>query len=114
MQHELHLLQTLHYSKEEKPSIELPPGVRFLDRGKLLIVKKPILNFVKMIIKNVCGSVNSQSYKQFGLKMTQGAKLKMCNRQTQSMFCACVKLAAGNLSLPECKLAMLRIFNQDF
>ena len=44
MQHELHLLQTLHYSKEEKPSIELPPGVRFLDRGKLLIVKKPILN----------------------------------------------------------------------
>ena len=99
MQHELHLLQTLHYSKEEKPSIELPPGVRFLDHGKLLIVKKPILNFVKVIIKNVCGSVNTQSYKQLGLKMTQVAKLKMCNRQTQSMFCACVKLAAGNLSL---------------
>lgn len=31
--------------------------------------------------------------------MTQVAKLKVWNRQTQSMFCACVKLAAGNLSL---------------
>ena len=31
--------------------------------------------------------------------MTQVAKLKVCDRQTKSMFCACVKLAAGNVSL---------------
>lgn len=90
---------SLHYSKEEKQSIELPSGVRYLDRGNLLIVKKPILNFVKVIIKNVCGSVNAPSHKRLGLKMTQVAKLKVCDRQMKSMFCACVKLAAVNVSL---------------
>ena len=99
IQEEISLLQNLHYPNEEKQNTELPPGVRYLDRGSLLIVKKPIFNFVKIIIKNVCGSVSTQSYNQLGLRMTQVAKLKVCDRQTKSMFCACVKLAAGNVSL---------------
>ena len=99
IQEEISLLQNLHYPNEEKQNTELPPGVRYLDRGSLLIVKKPIFNFVKIIIKNVCGSVSAQSYNQLGLRMTQVAKLKVCDRQTKSMFCACVNLAAGNVSL---------------
>ena len=117
IQDEILLLESLHYSKEEKQNIELPPGIRYLDRGNLIIVKKPILNFVKVIIKNVCGNVNIQSHKQFGLKMTQVAKLKLCDRQTKSMFCACVKLAAGHHSLTTqtvhllCSELSAKIFN---
>ena len=117
IQDEILLLESLHYSKEEKQNIELPPGIRYLDRGNLIIVKKPILNFVKVIIKNVCGNVNIQSHKQFGLKMTQVAKLKLCDRQTKFMFCACVKLAAGHHSLTTqtvhllCSELSAKIFN---
>ena len=107
IQEEISLLQNLHYPNEEKQNAELPPGVRYLDRGSLLTDKKPILNFVKIIIKNVCGSVSAQSYKQLGLRMTQVAKLKVCDRQTNPVFCACVKLAAGNVSLQAQNLHLL-------
>ena len=74
IQLELCLLQNLHYSKQEKKN-EIPFGIQHLDRGNLLIVKKPILNFVKVIIKTVCGNVNKESYQHLGAKMTQVAKI---------------------------------------
>ena len=117
IQLELCLLQNLHYSEQEKQKTEIPFGIQHLDRGNLIIVKKPILNFVKVIIKNVCGNVNKESYQHLGAKMTQVAKLKVSDRETKSMFCACVKLAAGNVSLDKHSLQLLcleystKIFN---
>lgn len=70
----------------KKTQTKLPPGIYYLDRGNLLIVKKPILNFVRVIIKKVCESVNNESLKKLGLKMTKVAKLKLCDRQTKFMF----------------------------
>ena len=37
IQEEISLLQNLHCPNEEKQNTELPPGVRYLDRGSLLI-----------------------------------------------------------------------------
>ena len=54
MASELHLLQQLYYSDEEKQKCQLPPGLKFLDRGSLLIVKTPIFNFTRLIIRKVC------------------------------------------------------------
>ena len=104
---ELCLLQSLHYSEQEKQNTDLPFGIQYLDRGNLLIVKKPILNFVNVLIKNVCGNVNMESYKLLGSKMTQVAKLKVGDRQTKSMFYACVKLAAGKIALDTHSLQLI-------
>ena len=57
------------------------------------------------------------SYQHLGPKMTQVAKLKVSDRQTKSMLCACVKLATGNIAIPTNILQMLcleystKIFN---
>ena len=64
------LLQSLHYSDQEKQNADLPLGIQYLDRGNLLIVKKPFFDFVKVIIKHVCGNVNMASYQHLGTKMT--------------------------------------------
>ena len=39
---ELSLLHSLHFSDQEKQNTDLPFGIQYLDRGNLLIVKKPI------------------------------------------------------------------------
>ena len=99
IQSELYLLQQLHFSDEEKQKCQLPAGLKFLDRGSLLIVKKPIFNFTRLIIRRVCNCVNKESHKKLGLQMTRIAKLKFNDRESKSMFLACVKLASGNKSL---------------
>ena len=96
---ELQLLEQLHLSKSEKECVNLPAGIKFLDRGNLLIVKKPIFNFARTVIKKVCADVNSLSHQRLGLKMSQIAKLKLFDRQTKNMFLACLKLATGDTSL---------------
>ena len=99
MQSDLHLLQQLHYSDEQKQKCQLPSGLKFLDRGNLFIVKRPIFNFTKLLIRKVCNCVNKESYKKLGLQMTHIAKLKFNTRESKSMFLACVNLAPGNKSL---------------
>lgn len=99
LQNELCLLEQLHISNSEKERVKLPSGIKCLDRGNLLIVKKPIFNFARAVIKNVCSNVNSLSHQRLGLKMSHVAKLKLFDRQTKNMFLACLKLATGDTSL---------------
>lgn len=68
LQDELCLLETIYFSSEEKQTEEVLLGIRYLDRGNLLMVQKPILNFKKLVIENVCSSIINESYKQLGLK----------------------------------------------
>ena len=95
----LNILEQLYMSNSEKESEKLPHGIKFLDRGNLLIVKKPIFNFARSIIRKVCVDVNRHSHQRLGLKMSQIAKLKLFDRQTKNMFLACLKLLSGDKSL---------------
>ena len=58
---EIAILKAMCFSKEEKDSIKhtLPVGFNAYDRGNLLVMKQPIINFVRVLAREISTTVNN-------------------------------------------------------
>lgn len=110
MTEERSLLRKLCLSKTEKKAFvhKLPVGFLSLDKGNLLVVKSPILNFVRVLTKEIGTNINNTAYSRLGCKMTHVAKLKLSNNKgLQFMFCSCVKSASSCNTLTHSELTTI-------
>ena len=95
---EIDILKAMCFSKEEKDSIKhtLPVGFNAYDRGNLLVMKQPIINFVRVLAREISTTVNKAAYVNLGSKMSKVAKLKLTsNKGLKVMFCSCVRKVSG-------------------
>ena len=76
---EIHILKSLCLSKQEKDKIKhlLPVGFNAYDRGNLLVIHTHILNFVRVLAREISTTVNKAAYAKLGSKMSKVAKLKI-------------------------------------
>ena len=95
---EIHILKSLCLSKQEKENIKhmLPVGFTAFDRGNLLVINTHILNFVRVLAREISTTVNTATYAKLGSKMSKVAKLKLAsNKGLKVMFCSCVRKVTG-------------------
>lgn len=95
---EIHILKAMCLTNEEKGRVKhmLPVGFTAYDRGNLLVIHTPILNFVRVLAREISTTVNTAAYAKLGSNMSKVAKLKLAsNKGLKVMFCSCVRKVTG-------------------
>lgn len=95
---EIHILKAMCLSNEEKEKVKhmLPVGFNAYDRGNLLVIHTYILNFVRVLAREISTTVNTAAYAKLGSNMAKVAKLKLAsNKGLKVMFCSCVRKVTG-------------------